>query len=342
MAIPEHIHTLKLSQKKSLLKKKNVIGLGYGYRFTAGKRTDNDTLIVLVSQKEPKASLSTKELVPAKLDGVEIDVRSIGRVIAHQSRTDRWRPAPPGVSVGHYLITAGTLGAIVKDASTGEQLILSNNHVMANSNDAFKGDDILQPGAVDGGRRPDDVIAKLERFIRIDMGSGDDDGGGGDDGTCPFANLAAGFMNLFAKGVGSQHRLVAKKLAATANLVDAALAKPVNTSIISDEIVDIGKITGVVQAELGMSVRKSGRTTAFTTGTIDVLGAAIDVSYGASKVAHFEEQIITSAMSQPGDSGSLLVHGSENKAVGLLFAGSDTVTIHCPIETVMSLLNFTF
>ena len=47
-------------------------------------------------------------------------------------------------------------------------------------------------------------------------------------------------------------------------------------------------------------------------------------------------------MSQPGDSGSLLVDGSENKAVALLFAGSDQVTVHSPIQKVMELLEIEF
>jgi hypothetical protein len=340
MIIPEHIHTLQTSQQTSLYKKKNVIGLGYGYRFTAGKRTANDTLVVLVSQKEAKKKLAAHEIVPSKIDGIDVDVRAVGKVIAHQSRTDKWRPAQPGVSIGHYLITAGTFGAVVRDATTGEKLILSNNHVMANSNDAFNGDAILQPGAIDGGRRPDDILAYLERFIRIEMGTPDGDGGN-DNGDCKIARFIVNFLNRLAKMSGSTHRVVSKKITAAANLVDAALAKPVDSSLISDEIVDIGTIKGTIEAELGMAVRKSGRTTAFTTGTIDMLGVAIDVSYGTGKTGHFENQIVTSDMSQPGDSGSLLVHGTENKAVGLLFAGSDEITIHCPIHTVMDLLSIT-
>ena len=66
-----------------------------------------------------------------------------------------------GVSIGHYAITAGTPGAFVKDKTTAETLILSNNHVMANSNDASIGDAILQPGPADGGKSPQDRIAAL-------------------------------------------------------------------------------------------------------------------------------------------------------------------------------------
>jgi hypothetical protein len=43
-------------------------------------------------------------------------------------------------------------------------------------------------------------------------------------------------------------------------------------------------------------------------------------------------------MSQPGDSGSLLVAGGSLQAVGLLFAGSSQTTIYNPIGDVLQAL----
>lgn len=338
MRINDEIQVVQQKVKDTMLKKKNVVGLGQGFKYKAGKLTEEKCLIVFVEEKKPENQLEKKDIIPPDVENIRTDVKAIGKVVALQSRTSRWRPAPGGVSIGHYLITAGTLGAIVKDATTGEKLILSNNHVMANSNNAFKGDAIVQPGPADGGRSPQDTIATLERFIRIEMSTGGD---GGDD-ICPFANFLASILNGAAKLVGSKSRMYTKRTAQAANLVDAAVAKPVDNSAIKDEIIDIGKIDGTKQAELGMTVRKSGRTTSTTTGTVDALDVTIQVGYGGGAIAEFQNQILTSNMSQPGDSGSLLVDGSENKAVGLLFAGSDEVTVHSPIEAVMQLLNITF
>lgn len=53
----------------------------------------------------------------------------------------------PGGSCGHYKITAGTLGGFVEDDE--HHYILSNNHVLANSNFCFGDDPILQPGPAD-------------------------------------------------------------------------------------------------------------------------------------------------------------------------------------------------
>ena len=48
-----------------------------------------------------------------------------------KKRTERWRPCPMGVSIGHYRGGTGTVGALVKHKETGEILILSNAHILA-------------------------------------------------------------------------------------------------------------------------------------------------------------------------------------------------------------------
>src|SRR5207244_9603265 len=79
-------------------------------------------------------------------------------------RADRCRPAPGGVSGGHFRITGGPLGGVVRVG--GRRVVLSNNHVLANSGAARIGDPILQPGPADSGTR-EDAIATLERFVEI-------------------------------------------------------------------------------------------------------------------------------------------------------------------------------
>ncbi|MDT7864854.1 MAG: hypothetical protein RQ922_03120 [Thermoproteota archaeon] len=74
------------------------------------------------------------------------------------------RPVPHGYRIGHISITAGALGCLVRDRVTKEILILSNNHVMANFNNASIGEPIVQPGPYDGGKHPADTIATLLRL----------------------------------------------------------------------------------------------------------------------------------------------------------------------------------
>lgn len=317
--------------KQDILARPNVIGVGVGYREAAHTFTDQLSVVVLVRQKLAPAALSAEALVPSEVGGFRTDVREVGEIRALQARTDRWRPAPGGVSLGHYRISAGTFGCVVRDRATGARLILSNNHVLANSNDAAPGDPIIQPGGADGGIEPQDVIARLERFIPIHYTTA--------PGTCGAASVVAHLANAVAILLGSTHRLQSYQLNQQAsNLVDAAVARPLDDASILDEILEIGEPTGTTDAILGMAVRKSGRTTGLTSGAITVLDATVDVSYGGGRTARFENQIITEPISQGGDSGSLLVSGGTQQAVGLLFAGSDQTTVHSPIRLALEQL----
>lgn len=80
-------------------------------------------------------------------------------------RKIKYRPAPPGVSIGHKDITAGTFS--VTCFKDGTKYLLSNNHVFANMNAGEIGDAILQPGVYDGGVDPDDRIGTLAAFVPL-------------------------------------------------------------------------------------------------------------------------------------------------------------------------------
>ena len=98
--------------------------------------------------------------LPQALDGVPVTLRVTGRIMAFSDPTQRQRPAPAGFSVGHPAITAGTIGARVRDA-LGRVYILSNNHVLANSNGASLGDAEYQPGPFDGGTAADQIATGM-------------------------------------------------------------------------------------------------------------------------------------------------------------------------------------
>lgn len=320
----------KRSNKQHIMSKPNVLGVGVGYRERAGRITDELCVVAMVRRKLPAAALKSEELVPRQVGDVATDVIEVGVLRAYQARTERWRPAPGGVSIGHYQITAGTLGCVVRDKATGDRLILSNNHVLANINSGRFGDPILQPGAYDGGAEGKDMLAVLERFIPLRFAVAPP--------TCILARLVECTANLSARLVGSGHRLRAYRVDAQAvNQVDAALARPLDGSMVLDEILDIGVVGGITPPRLGLGVRKSGRSSGFTMGEIRVLDASVKVEYD-SRVANFDGQIVTGAMSQPGDSGALLVVGDALLAVGLLFAGSQQATVFNPIQAVLAAL----
>ncbi len=333
-----NIESALSANQDNLLRKKNVVGVARGKRIKNGKETDEEVVVVFVDHKEPLGVLSTRDIIPRELGGVKTDVVETGEFIAYQTppadRQRKFRPAPGGVSIGHYQITAGTFGCVVKDYA-GRRLILSNNHVLANSNNARLGDPILQPGSFDGGKLTD-TIGGLEKFVKINFPNGDSD--------CPVARGIGGFFNFWywVSRRKTRFRIVVPEAATEPNYVDAALCHPAEDTDIKDEILDIGVPVGTKRAAAGMSVTKSGRTTGTTQGVVQYTGATVRVNYGGGRTATFIDQVIITpgGFSAGGDSGSSVhtIENGEPYLVGLLFAGSSTHTIINRIEHVFRLL----
>ena len=261
--------------------------------------------------------------VPASLNGVQTDVEVVGRFVSWADppdgvaleprdetgavdRTGHFpRPVPIGVSSGQTDVTAGTIGARVLRG--GDHFALSNNHVFANSNRAKPGDPVVQPGTVDGGRAPDDVIGVLADFEPIAF--------------CKRAPAGC-----------------------PANRIDAAIAE-VDEGHVDRATPSDGyglPRAGSRAANLMLAVQKYGRTTGHTTGSVSGIFATVNVDYRIG-VARFVDQIIitgsSGAFSGPGDSGSLVVSkgkgGEDRVPVGLLFGGNRLTTIVSPIDLVL-------
>ncbi|MGD9236882.1 MAG: hypothetical protein PVF09_09415, partial [Desulfobacterales bacterium] len=235
------IRSILSTHRRRLLERANVVATGIGYKETAGAKTERLSIVCSVKEKVPAARLSAQEMIPSAVDGTPTDVVQTGIIRALQVPTDRFRPAPGGVSIGHVGITAGTLGCWV--IKNGQKVILSNNHVLANSNAAEIGDAILQPGPFDGGRFPQDHIANLTQFVPISFQ--------GEPSECQFANAVISVFNLGCRVISSNTRYQVTKAQAEDNLVDAAIATPLNSADIKDEIFNIGPIQGTVSGELG-------------------------------------------------------------------------------------------
>jgi hypothetical protein len=269
----------------------------------------------------PLAQLAASDVVPKTIGGVKTDVIETGEIVAFQNPREKMRPARPGVSIGHHLITAGTLGCLVRKG--GETLILSNNHVLANSNNAQIGDAIWQPGRADGGSSADQ-IGTLAQFVPIAF-----DGTPQPPGGCLAQLLALLGIRLRQPQQNEPGN----------NKVDCALARPTTPDLVNPDILNIGVPTGAGTATLGTAVQKSGRTTGHTTGSIQQIDVTVTVNYGGP-LATFTSQLMAGAISQGGDSGSAVLN-TNKQVVGLLFAGSATTTIINPIQFVLDMLGVT-
>lgn len=260
---------------------------------------------------------NTPRNIPAALDAIPVQVRVTGMLVARSDPRLRARPAPVGFSVGHPLITAGTIGARVVNAA-GAVYALSNNHVLANSNDATVGDATLQPGPYDGGTSADQ-IGTLAAFNPIDFS--------GASNTMDAAIAASNTTNL-----------------GNATPLDDGYGLP-NSLIFGDANND--RVFDDKTQLLGVAVQKYGRTTKLTRGSITGINATVDVCYEVViifcvKSARFTDQIVIgqSGFSDGGDSGSLIVtDNTEKNPVALLFAGSTTETIANRVDLVLNHFN---
>lgn len=217
--------------------------------------------------------------------------------------------------INNSFCCTGTLGSVVKDAS-GNQYILSNNHVLARSNAGAAGEMIMQRGYVDTvpacSKNGTINVAKLSKFVKLNFSGGN-------------------------------------------NVVDAAIAKVIAGQVSpTGSILQIGTVSATtVNPSVGLAVEKSGRTTSKTTGKIASINVTVNVSgYGpcgmGTNTAMFVKQFLinSTTFSGPGDSGSLIVtqpsRGTTPKPVGLLFAGGSSTTLGNPISSVLSALGISF
>lgn len=327
---------LNINRNRVLQTSDNIVGVGKGFKITNGRHTDKPAVIILVKKKLPEHDLKRGEKIPPKMYDLDTDVVEIGEP-RFLSRTDYVRPAPPGVSIGHYKISAGTFGAVVKDKKTKKPLILSNNHVLANSSDGKDGrckidDPIFQPGPYDGGTEAQ-LIGYLERFVPILREY--------THSSCPRAAALERIGNNFIKLIKPHYKMSLFKKTSVENIVDAALARPIRDDVITPEILGIGMVKGVKEAQSGMKLFKSGRSSGLNSAVVKAQAATLKVKMGSNEEVIFADQIVTGPMASPGDSGSLVLD-ENNNAVGLLFAGSESSTIVNRIANVMDLLDFEF
>jgi hypothetical protein len=263
------------------------------------------------------------DLVLAGLDDrarEEVDVRVIGRVRLLPSPggsepadlQQRVRPLRPGLSVGHPDVSTGTLGGFVRRPGVDGLLVLSNNHVLADSDAATEGDPTLQPGVADGGT-PADRIGRLDGFVRLGDGPG----------TLVDAAVTALDPGVEADPAGYPGGALAGTVAAF-------------DDVDPDELVEkVGRTTGHTR----------GRITA-----VEVDGVGVQYDDGVHTFDdQVEIEGLTGAFSAGGDSGSVIWRSRDRAPLGLLFAGSTEggsagggVTFANPLVTVLDRLGVTF
>lgn len=303
----EDVIKAKESIEDQYLNLKTVNGVGVGQKWVNGTPTDTAAILIFVQKKSSQSNLMSKfsasELIPKEIDGIPTDVIEVGDLVK-QGFESKIRPIVPGYSCGHGKITAGTIGGIFLDKDN-HPVVLSNNHVLSNENNAQIGDLIYQPGPLDS------------------RGSLAFNGWNNPPANTPYFATLKDFVQLSQSG----------------NKQDSAIAKIhesfINAGMINPVYPTVNKpLAGFGNAAVNMAVQKMGRTTGYTTGRIIGLNASFTIGYDIGQL-RFNECVVCSPMSAGGDSGSLIFDMNMN-AVALLFAGSEKVTLANAIAPVVS------
>jgi hypothetical protein len=290
---------------------------------------------VYVTRKLPLNQLKAEDVVPSVIDGIPVDVVELGEVKALSGSVDRtgfFRPLVTGISVSGGNVTAGTLSIPFKD-SKGNVYLSSNSHVLCDNpsipSDQITNKVIKQPGNYDlkahgwDVNDPKYVVGEYfwhQQVYPIGSNSG-----------CSIAKVWSGIYNVLARAFKRKTRIV--PVLEVANKIDFALFKPsveYKLEVLELDITDkkfvgllfagssestiICKVSNIVETgytpvieysdvKVNDTIFKSGRTTGTTKGTVLDDSGNVTVSYGSFN-AWFEDIIIATAMSQPGDSGS--------------------------------------
>lgn len=269
-------------------------------------------MVYLVSESGGKG-------VPAMLEGVPV-VKVVSGPIkkfrggSSSGHTARYpRPIPMGVSGGNSkdfaypYCCSGTLGALLHDGA-GNQFMLSNQHVFAGDQAASEND----PDVAEVGQ-------EINQPGLIDVNCQD---------------IPADYVGYLTQWCENNLNIDCAIAEVIPGMVDA-----------TGTILEIGTLSAAtLDAYVGLLVKKSGRTSGLTRGTVSAINGSFNVGGsdecgGSSIYEYFTGQIVVSGRKflQAGDSGSLLVEDVDvnPRAVGLLFAGGAQTGIANPIDNVL-------
>ncbi len=162
--LQQQLEAVAAKYRGALLAMPGILDLGVGFRQRGKVLTDEPTLVVRVSRKVTADKLTEDTAMPSSLDGIPVDVQEVHEV-SHALPTDRASQLVGGLYIRNVKRGGlGTLGAIVRDRTTGHLLGLSNHHVLLGRHFLFwggrLGDAVVQPGS---SRSDADVIGTVLR-----------------------------------------------------------------------------------------------------------------------------------------------------------------------------------
>jgi hypothetical protein len=315
---------VKQRVEDELLARPEVTAVDISHKITKGKKTDQLAIVVSVKKKKPKGELKADERIPEEIDGIPTDVVE-DEVVLQPALA----PAPDvdvQVDPAAYVTLQGGIGM-----GPCRSVYLTPPDVGAAGYYIFVGTlGVIVRDRTSGARMAltNFHVACIDSTWSV--GDTMTQPGRNDGGSCP-----GGTFGTLERAVLTDH-------------VDGSVITIDPGRITACQIVDIGDVRGTIAASVGMAVRKRGRTTGLTYGSVGSIDYSTSIDYGNGLgVRTLKNQIrvdVDTAHSAQfgdhGDSGSAVVN-ADNKVVGLHFAGNaaGTLGVANPIQFVLDELN---
>jgi len=309
MKSAEEIRQVKSQVEAQFLNRPGVTGVDVGYKYSGGQNTGELAIRVHVAEKK---NVAADQAIPKEIAGIKTDVLQ-RRYVLHPAMVKEQDVVAMVDNTTYDPLKGGISIGPCRSvggfifAGTLGAVVIDN---VTNHKMLLSNFHVM---CIDNTSHVGDTMTQPSRV---------------DGGSCPGGVVGA----LQRSSLGGQ--------------VDCAVSSQTARGV-SCSIVDIGTVAGKGTAAIGMKVRKRGRTTLLTHGTVDSIDLSVNIDYGPGLgVKTLTHQIsITNDIAQNpkfgdhGDSGSVVVDDSR-KIVGLYFAGSDDgqFGVANPIQAVLDAL----
>ena len=330
---------------------RNFTGCGIGFSFRAGKRTGEPAVLAMVVNKLPASAVSRSRLLPRTVRVGEIDYRvdvvetGNPRPSARTARAamdaaaggplpEYINPPAQGCSISVTGGPTGTLGCVANDNLNPNTSIISSSHVLANLGAASVSAQVTQPSEADAST--DDIqpltIATLTRYVEFTTDSTNTV----DAAIAALTDQSNYTLNValdLMAPISLDHPAVGMLVATDDSSSNCFLCRMDNVLSKLNASLPTTSYEGiqpVESPEVGVNIEKVGRTSGYTSSTIDAIGVIVQVTYPNGDAQIFYDQIWTQAFGQSGDSGAVACVGGN----GTTYAPAPT-SGGCPFLTAI-------
>lgn len=315
----DEIRRLKQKYEDTWMKYDDVYGVGIGYKTVNGVKTDQISIIVYTTNKKPLNNIPEAQRIPESIEQIPVDIVQRKLPAFFDQETADIQAAANAPDINMYRPMVGGIQLCHLHEQTSQYYILS----------------IGTLGMFVKCKNDPQNLYILTNWHVLEKEAMD-----------IYQPMYDGRKSPLLLAAGESH-------GSYYECADAGIAKVLlpPENVRSNVIAELGELRGIYKDELtlGQLVKKRGRTTLVTHGTV------IDIdAYVSNGTQTFKHQVIVEGIdpedrkiAKGGDSGSIVltydeeIEENNNAVLGLLWGGNEdeNIMVYSPIEYVFKSLN---